>query len=80
MNDLISKSKFITQLIHCKDLSLKNFEIVEKFLQDYPADLDMSEITNQIYNKSVFSPNSYNYYEQYIKLNDLFEILDRRIT
>ena len=71
MNDLISKSEFITSLIDCKELTLGSFEIVSKFLEDYPIRVNMDNIKEQINNIDITSE-----YEEFIK-KDLMNILDK---
>ena len=51
-NDLISKSELLTNLIHCKGLGRRSFEALIEFLEDYPTDVNMDNIKEQIKNAS----------------------------
>lgn len=73
MNDLISKDKFLTALIQCKRLTVRDFEIVAEFLKDYPVDVNMDNIKKDIQNMSAYTM----YNLRYIRENELMEILDK---
>lgn len=73
MDDLISKSELLTALIHCKGLGRKSFESLIEFLENYPVDVNMEKIKEQIYEKGICS----GYEEQgFIRIKDLMKILD----
>lgn len=71
MNDLISKSEFLTSLINCKELTLGSFEVISKLLENYPTRVNMNNIKKQINNMYITSE-----YEELIK-KDLMNILDK---
>lgn len=70
MNDLISKSELLTALIHCKGLGRKSFEALIEFLEDYPIDVNMEKIKEQINEMDI------PLYETKIK-NNIMDILDK---
>lgn len=71
MNDLISKSELLTNLIHCKGLGRASFQALIDFLDDYPIDVNMDNVKEQIIDMDIPSE-----YENLIKDN-LMEILDK---
>lgn len=70
MDDLISKSELLTNLIHCKGLGRQSFEALIKFLEDYPVDVNMEKIKEQINEMDI------PLYETKIKKN-IMNILDK---
>ena len=73
-DDLISKSELLTSLIHCKGMGRQSFQALIEFLEDYPIDVNMDKIKEEIYNKGVCSSNE----EQgFIRIKDLMDILDK---
>lgn len=73
-DDLISKSELLTKLIHCKELTLGSFEALEKFLENYPTEVNMGNIKEQIKNKTahwVFDEDGV------LRIRDLMDILDK---
>ena len=48
MNDLISKKELLTNLIHCKGLGRGSFQALIDFLEDYPIEVDLDSIKEQI--------------------------------
>lgn len=74
MNDLISKSELLTALIHCKGLGRKSFEALIEFLDNYPTEVNMDSIKEQIKKKTahwVFDEDGV------IRIKDLMDILDK---
>lgn len=71
MNDLISKSELLTNLIHCKGLGRHSFQALIDFLGDYPIDVDMDKIKEQIEETDIPSE-----YEKLIKKN-IIDILNK---
>lgn len=73
-DDLISKSELLTNLIHCKGLSRLSFGALINFLEDYPTEVNMDNIKEQIKEKStnyIFDKNNV------IRIEDLIDILDK---
>lgn len=66
MSDLISKSKLMLALIHCKGLSLKSFEAIIEFLENYPIEVNMDKIKEQIFEKGVI-----------VYVEELIDVLDK---
>ena len=73
MNDLISKSELLTNLIHCKGLGRESFQALINFLEDYPTEVNMDNIKEQIKEESanwIFDKDNV------IRVSDLMDILD----
>ena len=73
-DDLISKSELLTNLIHCKGLSRLSFGALIEFLEDYPTEVNMDNIKEQIEHKTahwVFDEDGV------IRIGDLMDILDK---
>lgn len=66
MSDLISKSKLMLALTHCKGLSLKSFESIVEFLENYPIEVNMDKIREQIFEKGVI-----------VHVEELIDVLDK---
>jgi len=53
MDDLISKRELLTNLIHCKGLGRQAFQVLIDFLDDYPIEVNMNKIKEQIKEVSI---------------------------
>lgn len=72
--DLISKSELLTSLIHCKGMGRGSFQALISFLEDYPTEVNMDNIKEQIKKKSsdyIFDKNNV------IRIEDVMNILDK---
>lgn len=72
-DDLISKSELLTNLIHCEGLGRQSFKALIKFLEDYPTEVNIDNIKEQIKKKSsdyIFDSDNV------IRIEDLMYILD----
>lgn len=74
MDNYINKNKFLDSLIHCEGLGRKSLEALIKHLNNYPTDINMDKIKEQIYEKGVCSGSDV---YGFIRIKDLMEILDK---